>query len=1212
MAEVKTTFSPEQETAISTRDRTLLVSAAAGSGKTTTLTERIIRSLLDPEKPESIQNMLIVTFTNASVYDLKEKIGKALTKAVNENPQNKRLERELRALECARIMTIDSFCAEVVRTYAERLGITPIYRISEGAEALLIERTVLNSLIDAAFEGELAPKIEPEDFEILCDALTGVKNTADVADILLSLYEKTKSSVRGCEIFSDFAENYRAFSKEKPESTFYGHYLMKMTRELISYHASLLPHYNKPLLESDDPKQLTVSDQLTESVNKLLYISKRETYEEMRAGLLDFSFPSAPSFREEKPVAVTAAIKYRDGIKDALSKLKEKFFSYTNEEWQELYLNLGKRVKTLSDFLTRFSDAYFEEKRRRGILEFSDIERLSYNLLWKDGEITDVARAYREIFTSVYIDEYQDVNELQNKIFEAVSPTHARFMVGDIKQSIYGFRSARPEIFADMKKTFPRLEDGKADASSIFMSNNYRCDEGIVDFVNDVFAKLFGLSAESIGYVKADELKFEKKYDNFVPEYEKAHVCLLMKNKTAADTPDDSTDENEKGDYFDDTSEIAPRFIAKKIKELIESHKRRDGSPIYPKDIAIITRTKKRLADYRRALLEEGIDAVATEDRDFFLNKEILLTLSLLNTIDNPRRDIHLAALLCSPLYSFTPDELYQMRSASRSSCLYEALIEYQKCNPNFTKLKRFLDTLHRYRLLAEGIGIDELLIRLYRESGLLAIASKNGGKENLQKLYSYAKSFEAAAYKGLYSFIAYINSVIEKGDTINKSEGGPSADSAVHIGTIHSAKGLEFPVVFLADASNTITNLDNKNKIAFDENFGISFLLRAPANLALVENPIQYIVRDFADKKYFEEIHRLLYVALTRPKEKLYVVGLCKEDAEEYLEKMELNRKTLTAYSKNQLKTYMDMILSSTANADVEIVYPEEQTSEIGGLEVEHPAEEISQNAQGDTADIKAEIKRRFEFSYPNKHLTTLPEKLSVSKLSPSVLDGSDEAEINLSDLNTQSICEENSEHSDKKRKTVPAFISGTPADISAKRGIATHNFMQFFDIDTLTRTGARDELKRLEAAGFLSEKSSALVRMDELLKFEKSELFESMKKAKSLYREFRFNTYLPASLFTEDTAQKDALADRLILVQGVIDCIIENEDGSLRLIDYKTDRLTKEELCDEALATTALQKKHKLQLFYYSLAVEKIFGKKPTRVEVYSLQLGKTVSMI
>lgn len=1181
--ETKTEFSPEQRAAIDTRDRTLLVSAAAGSGKTTTLTQRIIESLIDDNDPISLQDMLIVTFTNASVYDLKEKISKALRRAVKESKDNKRLLTELYSLDWARIQTIDSFCAELVRANAERLGITPSYRICESAEMLLLERSVMDRLIERIFDGE-CDTITPKALETLSDALTGVKRTGTLTDTLIALYEKTKSSVKGVDIFLDIANNYLHFAGEKLEETVYGKYAIKMTRDRISYRLSLSHHYEKILNDSTDATEAAFAAMLSnikDALTKILETGS-DDYDTLRDDLNAFSFPKAPSYKGEKPAELLAAIEYRQKLKNDIDKCKSTVLSYTRAEWSELYRSLASEVTTLHSLLTLFSDNYFEQKKKRGCLEFSDTERLAYGCLWNNGELTDIALGYRSRLRAVYIDEYQDVNELQNKIFEAVSPERGRFMVGDIKQSIYGFRSARPEIFADMKKSFPPLASGEAVSSSIFMSNNYRCDKGIVDFVNEVFDRLFGLCADSIGYVSADRLNPMKTYKGFIPEIEKPTVALIS--------------ENNKRDEIGE----APLYVAKKIKELIKNGTRRDGSALTPRDFAIILRTKKRMGEYESALRELGIASVATENKDFFLNPEILLTISFLSAIDNPRRDIHLTSVMCSPIFGFTADEIYLMRRDSRRGPLFDAVLKYSKEHPENKKLVGFLETLHHYRILSEGMSVDELISRIYHESGLFTLAAKHGGRENLRRLYSYARGFEGSSYKGLYNFLSYISNVIESGETIDKKDSGGSTEDAVHIGTIHSAKGLEFPVVFLAEATAQIINLDEKEKIAFNEDLGISFLLRSKSGLALVEQPIHHILHDYMNKKHFEEIIRLLYVALTRPKEKLYIVGALKDDIEEYLEDMSFKRDSLTEYSLRELNSYMDMILASGADAEITIVKNERAENDVSGTEQATPIPD-KVAAPKKSGELLSKLKERFSFVYENEHLTRLPQKLSVSVLHPSAIDENEDAPK----FDTGEV-EENEE-----RELFPAFIRPDPVDISAKRGIATHTFMQFFDVSGLIENGVETELSRLRACGYLSEENASLVRVDELRKFASSELILAMRDAETVYREFRFNTTLPASLFSEEENADKLYEGCSVLVQGVIDCLIVGRDGRIRLVDYKTDRLTAKEKKNEALAVDRLKKKHSLQLYYYALAVEKIFGKEPDKVEVYSLALGKVIDM-
>ena len=1179
----KRIFSDEQERAISTRDKTLLVCAAAGSGKTTVLTERIIRSLLSKERRESLQNMLIVTFTNASVADLRAKISEALTNAIKENPSDKELERELYFLPSARICTIDSFCNEVLKANADRVGVNPSYRLAEAAEAAILSNSILNGLIDAALVGEL-DGILPEELEELSDCLTSAKTTGALAEILLSLYEKSKSEVDGVAIFGDFANKYlqyAAISDFSVEKTEYGIYAISRIKEAANHFATLFETLLSGGYSSEEERYALTAFEYIDALKK---ISRKESYEEIKAYLDEMTLPNLPVVRGDKTPLQILIRDARDDMKETVGELSRSLFSYTTKEWKTLYLNLGRVIGTLARFLSLFDVVYAEEKRRRSMLEYSDIERYAFNCLYnEDGTKSDVAIAYANSFSSVYIDEYQDVNSLQDRIFAAVSSKTARFMVGDIKQSIYGFRSANPDIFAKMKTTYPKLTESEGgDEATLFMSNNYRCDEGIIDFVNGIFDTAFSFVGESIGYESADRLNFAKVYgDGQTPPRKEAKILIKA-----------GAQKDENGEKLNTSAAL----VAKKIKELLKDGTLASGESYRPSDIAIVVRTRSKIKEYAAALAAEGIVADTADDKSFFLNREVLVALCLLNAIDNPKKDIYLAGLMCSPLYGFSADELLAYRRSTRDGTLYDAILSYSSEHPEDEKPKAFLKALKRYRTLAEGSNVDALISRLYRETGLLALASKHGGKDNLLLLYNYARKYEGSSYKGLYNFISYVNNLIDLGKEFDEKRESAESD-AVRIVTCHSSKGLEYPTVFF-DASYSLKNRDEKERLAYSRGFGLAVSLRAKGGLALVNNPIVRVVRDNMHRRYFEEELRVLYVALTRAKEELFVIGST-DDAEKLMSETELSRLTLSEFSLRKSKNYLSLILGAKKDADPEFFLdeapemPAEDTEEGGKI-----SENSAPIQRKVDENLKNELKARFEYSYPSPHTTKLPEKISVSKLYPDVLDGSDGEPLE-------------SERKEKRRGILPAFISGTRDDESARRGIVTHTFLQFCDFDRLYTHGAKAELARLIKDGFISEENKERVRINEIEAFRSSKLLERIRSAKALHREFRFNCFLPAAKFTLDAEKKEALKEEKMLVQGVIDCIFEDADGKLHLVDYKTDRLSREELSSPALAKEMLNEKHALQLYYYGLAAEVIFGKTPTEICVYSLHLGNTVNM-
>lgn len=1165
-------WTDEQLSAINTRDKTLLVSAAAGSGKTATLTERIIRQLTDPTSRVDITSLLIVTFTNAAAAELRAKVSAALEAAVIARPEDKALARQLYLLPAAEISTIDSFCNELVRKNADRVGLMPGYRIADEAELMLLEQSVLDGLIDALYAGELPSVAAPDAFDELCDCLTDSKRTEDLADVLRRIYGKCATAEDGIGSLLPLIEEYNPNKFVSVEKTKHGAYLMERVRELCHHYRTELSGLllRVPSAAAEHKK---FKDVIGLDIDSLLKIEECDTYEKMRERVSGLTFKTKPAVSDDPTGAVEETTMLRDLMKKDIKSYLD-YFKFDTEHWRLTFTGFYRVFTVLYNVLAFHDRLYREEKRRRGIVSYNDIERYAYEILWQNGERTDIALAERERYSAVYIDEYQDVNSLQNKIFEALSLPNNRFMVGDIKQSIYGFRSARPEIFAALKAEYPPLAEATGDTAAVFMSNNFRCDEAIVDFVNSVFDKIFTLTRESIDYEEGDRLRFAKA-EKVAEEYIRPSVCMLRKG----------------GAEIDGVVLSEPQLVAMKIKELLASARLNDGSPVSPSDIVIIMRSMKQSAEYAAALAEVGVPSVISDKKSFFLSREVLLALCLLNAIDNPRRDVYLAGLMCSPLYSFTPDDLYLIRRAGGET-LYEDLVSYTQANPDFKKGEEFLNSLAHYRAIAEGVGIDKLLYRLYSETGLLATAAHSGGKDNLMLLYDWARTFAAGSYKGLYSFLTFINSIVGERTTFDDSRESGETD-AVEIITCHKSKGLEYPIVFLAECGAQFRNHDAGERLAFAEDFGISVRLRTPSGLALVNNPVQGIVNDYIYEKDYEEELRVLYVAITRARERLFITGECpRKSLVDYKSHTDLLRKTLSPYSARQLSSYLEILLAAGDERALvsESAFLAEAPTHATALPVSEKNEEKGEVEAPLSAD---EYFRRFTYVYPDTAMVDLPEKMSVSEMSPTVLDGTEEPSLSYDS------------------GAVPAFISGSSARESARRGIATHYFMQFCDLENLKSAGVDAEIERLATEKFISRADAERIRRDEIAAFVRSSLFEDMREAKGLWRELRFNVRLPAVLFTEEEKRGEALSDKELLVQGVIDCIIEYPDGKIGVFDYKTDRLTREELASPTLAEEKMRAAHEEQLYYYSLAVEKMFGKSPSRVEVYSLALGDTVNV-
>ena len=1251
-------WTPAQESAINTRDKTLLVSAAAGSGKTATLTERIIRSLTDTARPEKITSLLVVTFTNAAATELRAKIATALSEAVAKNPGNKELERQLMLLPTATIGTIHSFCNDVVRANADKVGLPPNYRVADTAELELIERSVIDGLAASVYRGEI-DGISPDALEELSDTLTNSRRTEDLGEILRYVYDKCCGSPDGVEALLRVIDTYDPGHFVSVEKTQHGSYLMTLFGEILDSAESTLKICEKNLNLSDkvDAKYAAV---IADDLARLSELRAAKEYKAVRE-VIPAAFKSNPPRGKDPTAATLEAIEARAIMRSDLEDVYE-YFAYTEEQWRALYEGLHRLFGTLYRLLSLFDRVYSEEKRRRGIISYGDMERYAYKILWSDGP-TDAAKNLAARYTSVYIDEYQDVNSLQNRIFEAISKPNNRFMVGDIKQSIYGFRRACPDIFAAMKAAFPPLGKSDGDTATIFMSNNFRCNKSVVDFVNGIFDRIFSFVGDSIGYEDGDKLRYSKLQKGGEPPYRKPELCLVPKGGT----PDG-----------DGEPMMAPEVVARKVRALLDGDTLDSGKPVEPRDVAILLRTKGSDALYAGALAREGIPSVLNaEERLFFHTPEVLLTLCLLNAIDNPRRDVYLAGLLCSPLYGFDADDLYKIQHGGGGKCLYDSLTAYTALHPEYEKGVAFLSALSHYRAIAEGMAVDRLIYKLYYETGLLSLAASSGGKNNLMLLYDYARGFAAGSFKGLYSFISFVNNLTDKKSSFDEGREG-EAENAVTIVTCHHSKGLEYPIVFLGDAADRLGKTEN-SRIVYSEDMGAAMKLRTKSGLGIVENPARDLIIKYEKSREYDEELRVLYVALTRARERLYIVGDCPTvKYDDYLARLLAKREIMNAHVVRGLSSYFEMIyicgegvcdvtpesfLSgcesknaakssecgdfdtkvsentaqsgifdtisskncdksgnnnpvslgnavesgngnaiSTQNSDESgngnAVFAESGGS--GAVFAESGDKDTAESSENSECGVDRELyellSERFAFRYPRVELTELPEKMSVSRMTPTVLDGSEE----IFDL-----------AADDDRPVVPRFIAGTASDESAKRGIATHYFMQFCDLAEFAAVGTAAELSRLVSGGYLSAEDGERVRKDEIEAFRRSALFADMLAARRIWRELRFNTRLPATEFTADDGRRAALADSDILVQGVIDCVIEDANGDLRIIDYKTDRLSRAELASPSLAELTMRQKHENQLYYYSLAVERIFGKAPTRVEVYSLHLGDTLSV-
>lgn len=1184
-----------QIAAMDTRNKTLLVSAAAGSGKTATLTERIIRRITDKNDPADISKMLIVTFTRAAAAELRSRIFGALSDALASDPSSKHLASQLMKIGSARICTIDSFYLDIIKSNFSYLDLPAGFRTADDSEYELIARASMEESIEYMYD-------TCDAFPLLVECFGNVRSSDKIADIFLQLHDDLCSFPEGIEYVKKCAQKAQAESYLDFFSTSYGITVRDTVKSFCEHYINIfrsaIAYMDIDTYMSEAYKDSFLYD--LEYSQNLYDALCDDTYGYAFAKNIIESYAPVALKRLSKANKTDKAQLYqnlRSAFGTKIKTLGKSTFAKQEEVIARAMKDTSAHLSTLYELLQRFEAIIQEEKDLRSILTFSDIRRYTLKLLVDDnGEPTEIAKKYAEQFTDIYIDEYQDVDRVQDLIFRSIAKPDNRFMVGDIKQSIYGFRGAEPMLFASYRKEFPPLDSDEAlnsDSATIFMSNNFRCDESVINFTNVVCSTIFSACADSIGYTKDDDLVYSKlpPHDDYVPK--KVRVSIVTPPNE--ELPEDFDDSSEARKYWE------AEYIAKEILRLVREEKKADDSPIRPSDIAILFRSKSMSSILSDVLAAHNISCAENDAERYFEDPDVLMMLCILNTIDNPQRDIYLAGALRSPIFNFSLDEIISIRqSADKRFSLFEALRKYADSFDDSLsqKVRAFLQDIEGWQNDAASLSVDRFLRMLFDSprfvaSGVVSQSNGNNKGGNLLILYEYARKFESGSFKGLYQFVEYINSIIEDVGKL-PNEGQASSDDRVSLMTVHKSKGLEFPVCFICNCAASARSRDNKNSMVYEYSSGIALKIADGSGFARINNPMRDAVLSHISDKQMEEEMRILYVALTRARERLYVTATTADDPQKLIAKAKTNATLIDRYTvMNSCTSYLDWILlamQGAENSSFDLKFIPHQIS----LANEYPQEDDSEKITEIDEKLAERLKNEFSFKYDYAPLSRIPSKLSVSRLYPDILDENDTS----LELFAKS----------ESKTLVPDILLGkksTPT--GAERGTATHLFLQFCDFERLSRYGVKEELSRLEEKRFLPNNARSLIYLDELESFAKSSLIGDILNAKQIFREQRFNVELPASDFSSNETLSDKIKNEYLAVQGVIDLIIVDENGNVSLIDYKTDRLSREELSDDELAAKKINELHASQLSYYKKAVELLFCRECSRVCVYSTHSAK-----
>lgn len=1161
---MKIDFTPSQESAISSKDGNILVSAAAGSGKTAVLSERLARSICSENDAVDISQVLVVTFTRAAAASLKVKIAEKLKEKIKEQKENGQnahdLIRQLMSVGSASISTIHSFCFDLIKQNFKELSLSPSVRIGDETEMRVILAEVCEGVIDRWYEEY------PDEFAEICEIFVSVRDNL-LSKKFIDLYEKLRGYVDGIDVLIN--GKFQTGSPDEARDAAEKIVCANFERYFTCYEKVF-----------EQAKLASLADKATEKARFAAYSYEldfiRNRYARVKEGDLD-SYVSymreyAPeklpnlSNKDEEIVLFDAL---RNKFKDKIEDLRKLYTVTVDSDHYGAIESIKRLCRILNRFMKDLENGYLERKRELALLDYTDLERFTVELLGNERIAQGVKKRYKRI----YIDEYQDISPLQDEIFKRIS-TDNRFMVGDIKQSIYRFRGAAPDLFSQYRRDFEDHDPKEPKTSArIFLSENFRCDKNVIRFSNMVFEKLFNANSGKVEYRKEDALVFSKVSKDGHKDDQTVSIRLI--------------ESSEKDPTVDEA-----KWVAKEIERLMKNG-------VLGKDICIILRSTKNTASvFAGALMERGIKTCGGSKTSFFHNPEVMLAVSVLNAIDNPSRDIWLAGALKSPTFNITADELTSI-SAMKKGSLYKSMTAYTEEN-DFEKGKVFLNILADLRKSAESEPSNVILRKIYQEIGLKYDVLMDDSlsviaKDNLERLYEMARAFEASSFRGLHAFIKHIDAMMEK-DLKESEDETQYPDDYVRIMSVHHSKGLEFPVCFICDTKKRHNLQDNYADLLFDDKLGVGMKLKDGTGFLKYDTLPRRALSIVGIDDTLDEEMRGLYVALTRAREKLYITASGKniESAADYCQS--ISEFADAGFCMSAGSSYFQWIMTALKREDpcydlevISTIDEEDQESVVALSEKKDMSDRFEKELLSIGKNL--EFTKKLEDLWKNE---IIPAKMSVSVLTPDVLDNDGSAALLT-----------NSGFTD-----LPDFMS-KDSDIAsgADRGIATHMFMQFCDFDSVDKYGVSLELARLVSAKFLDRSAADLVDTDKLEKFFESDLYKQMKRSKMLYREKRFNVMLPAKDFTKN----EVLARELekegakILVQGVMDCFFELDDKTLCIVDYKTDKVRGS--LDEA--ARILADRYKDQLSYYKRACEIITGRSVSKLLIWSFALSDTVEI-
>ena len=1208
MSEVK--WTNEQLQAIQEKNSNILVAAAAGSGKTAVLVERIIHKIIDEQM--DIDKILVVTFTNAAASEMRERILEAIYKKLEENPENVHLQRQIILLNKASICTIHSFCLDVIHNHFYEIDLPSNFKIADTAEIDLLKQEVLDDLFEQKYTEN------DKDFIELLENYTNYRGDEALQELVLKIYKFIQSSPFPIKWLQEKLELLKIEDKDISK-TVWGKLIIQkveddiqesiMQLETVKYKMALYPEMTK------------FYQKICEDIIILKDLQNYNSWDELYIKLLNFNFSNWPVDKKVTNDLKEDSQEIRNKVKKHIKEKTAKLLSCSQEQAVKDLRIITPILEKLANLVTEFTKNFAEKKKEKNCIDFNDIEHFALKILLdENNNPTEVAKKYKEKFEEIAIDEYQDSNLVQEAILTSISKGNNIFMVGDVKQSIYKFRQARPELFLQKYDEYKNKEEKtQEDNLKIQLFRNFRSRQNILNITNLVFESIMSKELGDINYNENEYLNYGANYPE--PEEIKNYAGIAeldiidLKEDESITAFEGEEDEEEQERVEDDVLEA--KFVANKIQELLNSDymvfdKKQGYRKIRPKDIVILLRATSNLSPiYEKEISDLELPVFSDTSGTYLDTVEIQTILSVLKIIDNPLQDIPLVVVLRSAICNFTDNDLITIRLTDRNCNFYEALIKTRLiCDGDLkNKIESFLEKLEKWKSISQYMPLDEFIWQIYLDTGYYQYVGllPNGAmrQANLKTLFEKAKQYEKASFKGLFNFIQFIDKLKKQnGDLASAKLIGENED-VIRIMSIHKSKGLEFPVVFLCNSHKKFNMQDLNDNILLHQDIGFGPTIMDTTRKIKYSSIAKDAIKLKMKQETLSEEQRILYVALTRAKEKLYITGRSKDltkyvqDKNKILEMYESENIKLDAKLMKKANSYLDWIMyvnlinqgrtitlkgESYKLSDIITLNVSNKKDLLKALAKEEVVEQIDlkekieqilkNKSEEENKKSEQALKELIEWKYDYIVDTTLPTKSSVTKIK--------QEKIKLEEM-LKGI---ESEEVEYKKSYTPKFMQEDKKISSAEKGTLVHLCIQRLDEKKdYELKDIQNMILNLVEKEIITQNEADAIDVNLIYQYTKSQLFEELRQAKEVHKEQPFYINIPA----KDVVSEAENSKKNILVQGIIDLYYIDKNDNLVLIDFKTDYISNEPNAKEKILD-----KYKVQLEIYKTALEQALGRK------------------